>query len=302
MATDDLRRRKTVSRIGNTRVTEYSGLPSQGIAPRMELEPIKKYRMAKPEAKPPALPKPERPKVEEPTYFTRENSQLGWQERIARNRELAENYRAALSSGTQQYGTDVQAVSSASTAALRNQGDLAVRRMQERGLGSRQEAQITHEAALQSGRLAGQQAAAAGERSFLREQSEADRAFRGEQAAEDRASGLRRQREAAVPGLLAGGNIESPAQAELYTRHGPGSVYGLKPTPARGSRFEYIAPTVKTDLEGRPQIATPAGTFDPTTGITKYEAPVLDTLLEGSSPEDQDALLEELLKRKSKRE
>lgn len=298
MATEDLRRRKTVSRIGNTRVTEYSGLPSQGIAPRMELEPIREYRMAKPKAKPPALPKPERPKVEEPTYFTRENSKLGWQERIARNRELAENYRAALSSGTQQYSTDVQGVSSASTAALRNQGDLAVRRMQERGLGSRQEAQITHEAALQRGR----QAAAAGERSFLREQAEADRAFRGGQAEAERTFGLRRQREAAVPGLLAGGNIEGPAQAELYTRHGPGSVYGLKPTPDKGPRFKYIAPTVTTDLEGNPQIATPAGAFDPTIGITKYEAPVLDTLLEDSSPEDQDALLEELLKRKSKRE
>jgi len=294
MALDELKRRKTVSRIGNTQVTEYSGVPKKGIAPQMNLAPINPYKVTKAKK---STPKRVMPPVAEPEYFTKENSGgMGWQERIARNKDLASNYRTALTTQTQSNVAGTTAGSAANVAALRNTGNLAVRGLQEEGLGGRQATQQAHEASLQQQRIGAQQEAVKAGQSFQESQAGTQRDFQLGRDEANREAGLVSGRERDALGLLKSGALTDESQFSNYATFGPQGIRGLNiPSGGKQKSYKYVPPVVKTDLRGESNVVVPPGTFDPSTGTTKYDVKDLPT-------GDLDKMIQALLKRKTEKE
>jgi hypothetical protein len=288
------KRKKDEYTIGNTRVETFSG---GGQPNDMVLSPIRPNTpnvrrntfVARPEA-------PEAPKaLQEPTLLTKENSTLGWQARIAANRDLMDNYRTQLQTTTQAGIAGASDRSALERTRASNASAEQIAAGSNAAAAARQAAGATSEAALLGTKISAEEQMKEADRAFTEKQTGRREVF--DQGMEERKQQaiLDAQREVTGAELFSKGAFESPEAYQNFTRMG--SVGGMK-VPTQQRELKYIEPVFEktSDPNATPRMLVPPKVFDPAIGEVKE-------ILEDVPTADAIAMAEErLAKLKKKRE
>ena len=238
--------------------------------------------------------KVEKDTVAAPKYHTLESDpNMGWQERIARNRDLDANYRNSLGLQTDRYTAGLQSSTSTKNTRIGVQGDRDTRNLIEQGLAARQKVAGSQASALQEGRISANREENEAQREFTTRSS--DIAYSRDQADKSIASKNKersRRTEEALR-LISEGRITKDEQVKDYATKGLGGVKGLRYGSASAPKnFKRIAPTYIKRLGARGEEViekvSPEGVFDPTTGASKYDLTKL-------TPEEKEAMLKRML-------
>lgn len=293
------KRKKDEYTIGNTRVETFSGggqpndmvlSPIRPNTPNVRRTPL----VQRPDV-PVATPTEPVATPTEPTLLTRENSTLGWQARIAANRDLADNYRTQLQTATQ---AGIAGASDRSALERTQASNASAERIAAGSNAAADARQMAENDAAMSRQMA--------ENDAEEQMKEADRAFTEKQAIRrevfDQGMEERRQqaildaqREATGAELFSKGAFESPGAYQNYTRFGPSSVGGMK-VPTQQRELKYFEPVFEktSDPDTAPRMLVPPMTFDPSTGETKYD-------LEKAPDADAIAMAEKIIADAKKR-
>lgn len=227
------------------------------------------------------------PLAKKPDYYTRENSPtMGWQERIARNKMLDENYQAELASDTSRRNVDVGEAGALKRTQLSNQNALQLRDRIEGGLNTRQESEQTFEKGQQEARF-GQQSRIL-DSNQVHEQSMQTKRFdwQTERDAKIDEYNTAARREQGAQAALENNNIRDQSQAKAYQDFGPGGVQGITGSPSKPKDLKMFEP--EKDAMGN--VIRPGGYFDPGTGEKTYDN------LEDYDDAAKITILEEILK------
>lgn len=261
------KRKKDEYTIGNTRVETFSG---GGQPNDMVLSPI---RPNTPNIRrTPLVQRPDVPVATptEPTLLTKENSTLGWQARIAANRDLADNYRTQLQTATQAGIAGASDRSALERTQASNASAERIAAGSNAAAAARQAAGATSEAALLGTKISAEERMKDADRAFTEKQTIRREVF--DQGMEERKQQaiLDAQREATGAELFSKGAFESPGAYQNFTRMG--SVGGMK-VPTQQRELKYIEPVFEKNVDANrvPRMLVPPKTFDPSTGETKYD-------------------------------
>jgi hypothetical protein len=285
------KRKKDEYTIGNTRVETFSG---GGQPNDMVLSPI---RPNTPNVRRNAfVARPEAPKaLQEPTLLTKENSTLGWQARIAANRDLADNYRTRLQTTTQAGIAGASDRSALERTSASNASAEQIAARSNAAADARQVAAKDADISLQNSRISAEEQMKEADRAFTEKQNIRREVFdRGMEERRQQAI-LDAQREATGAELFSKGAFESPEAYQNFTRMG--SVGGMK-VPTQQKDYKYFDPVFEktSDPNATPRMLVPPKVFDPSIGETRYD-------LENVPTADAIAMAEErLAKLKKKRE
>ena len=291
------KRRKYDYTIGNTR---YETLSGGGRPDDTLLSPVRPNAPRAPLVQRPDVPVAAPKAIPEPTLLTKENSTMGWQARIAANRELMDNYRtqlqttaqAGITEGADRSALERTRATNASAERIATRGNTAA--------AARQAAGATSEAALLGTQIAAEERVKGADRDFAEKQTGRREVFDENMAKRNQQSLLDMQREATGAELFTRGAFESPGALQNYTRFGPSSVGGMK-VPTQQQELKYYAPVFDTNVSanGAPRVLVPPMVFNPITGETTYD-------LEDVPEEDAIAIaqkrLDQLKKRRNREE
>lgn len=269
------RRKKDEYTIENALVETFSG----GRQPdEMVLSPIRPNTPNVRRA--PLIQRPDAPGPIEPTLLTKENSTLGWQARMAANRDRAENYRTQLQTATQ---AGIAGASDRSALERTRASNTSAERIAAEGnaaAAARQAASAASEASLLGTKIGAEEQMKEADRAFTEKQTSRREVF--DQGMEERKQQAIRdaQREATGAELFSKGAFESPEAFQNYTRLG--SVGGMK-VPSQQRELKYFEPVFEKNVNANraPRMLVPPMTFDPATGETKYDlenVPTADAL------------------------
>lgn len=285
------KRKKDEYTIGNTQVETFSG---GGQPNNMVLSPL---RPTSPNIRRNTfVARPEAPKaLQEPTLLTKENSTLGWQARIAANRDLMDNYRTQLQTTTQ---TGIAGASDRSALERTRASNASAEQIaagSNAAAAARQAAGATSEAALLGTKISAEEQMKDADRAFTEKQTGRREVF--DQGMEERKQQaiLDAQREATGAELFSKGAFESPKAYQDFTRSG--SVGGMK-VPTQQKDYKYFEPVFEktSDPNATPRMLVPPKVFDPSIGETRYD-------LENVPTADAIAMAEDIIaKSKKKRE
>ena len=271
------KRKKDEYTIGNTRVETFSG---EGRPDDMVLSPI---RPNTPNVR--RAPLVQRPNVPvaaptEPTLLTKENSTLGWQARIAANRDLMDNYRTRLQTTTQAGIAGASDRSALERTKASNASAEQIAAGSNAAAAARQAAGATSEAALLGTRISADERMKEADRAFTEKQTGRREVF--DQGMEERKQQtiLDAQREATGAELFSKGAFVSPEAYQNFTRMG--SVGGMR-VPSQQKDYKYFEPVFEKnpDPSTTPRMLVPPRVFDPATGESKYDlenVPTADAL------------------------
>ena len=286
------KRKKDEYTIGNTRVETFSG---GGQPNEMVLSPIRPNTPNVRRA--PLVQRPDAPVAAptEPTLLTKENSTLGWQARIAANRDLMDNYRTRLQTTTQEGIAGASDRSALERTRASNASAEQIAAGNNAAAAARQAAGATSEAALLGTKISADEQMKEADRAFTEKQTGRREVF--DQGMEERKQQaiLDAQREATGAELFSKGAFESPEAYQNFTRMG--SIGGMK-VPTQQRELKYIEPVFEktSDPNATPRMLVPPKVFDPATGESKYD-------LENVPTADAIAMAEDIIaKSKKKRE
>lgn len=291
------KRKKDEYTIGNTRVETFSGggqpndmvlSPIQPNTPNVRRTPL----VQRPDV-PVATPTEPVATPTEPTLLTRENSTLGWQARIAANRDLADNYRTQLQTATQAGIAGASDRSALERTQASNASAERIAAGSNAAADARQAAGATSEAALLGTKISAEERMKDADRAFTEKLTSRREVF--DQGMEERKQQAIRdaQREATGAELFSKGAFASPEAYQNYTRLG--SVGGMK-VPTQQRELKYLEPVFEktSDPNATPRMLIPPRAFDPATGETKYD-------LENVPEADSIAMAEKILADAKKR-
>lgn len=262
------RRKKDEYTIGNTRVETFSG----GKQPdEILLSPIRPN--APNVRRAPLVQRPDTPVAPtEPTLLTKENSTLGWQARIAANRDLMDNYRTQLQTTTQAGIAGASDRSALERTRASNASAEQIVAANNAAAAARQDAAATSEASLLGTKISAEERMKEADRAFTEKQTNRREVF--DQGVEERRQQalLDAQREATGVELFSKGAFESPEAFQNYIRFG--SVGGMK-VPTQQKELKYFEPVFEKNSNLKageaPRMLVPPRVFDPATGETKYD-------------------------------
>lgn len=260
------RRKKDEYTIGNARVETFSG---GGQPDEMVLSPI---RPNAPNVR--RAPLVQRPDTQvaptEPTLLTKENSTLGWQARMAANRDLAENYRTQLQTTTQAGIAGASDRSALERTRASNMSAEQIAAANNAAAAARQDAAATSEASLLGTKIGADEQMKEADRAFTEKQTSRREVF--DQGMEERKQQalLDAQREATGAELFSKGAFDSPEAFQNYTRLG--SVGGMK-VPSQQKELKYLEPVFEKNVGANvvPRMLVPPKVFDPSTGESRYD-------------------------------
>lgn len=287
------KRKKDEYTIENARVETFSG---GGQPDEMVLSPI---RPNSPNIRrTPLVQRPDVPRPTEPTLLTKENSTLGWQARMAANRDRAENYRTQLQTTTQAGIAGASDRSALERTRASNMSAEQIAAANNAAAAARQAAAATSEASLLGTKIGAEEQMKEADRAFTEKQTSRREVFdRGME--EQKQQAIRdAQREAAGVELFSKGAFESPEAFQNYTRLG--SVGGMKvPTQPKG--LKYFEPVFEKNVGANkaPRMLVPPRVFDPATGETKYD---LENVPEADSIDMAEKILADAKKRRKQEE
>lgn len=285
------KKKKDEYTIGNTRVETFSG---GGQPNDMVLSPI---RPNTPNVRRNTfIARPEAPKaISEPTLLTKENSTLGWQARIAANRDLADNYRTQLQTTTQAGIAGASDRSALERTRASNASAEQIAAGNNAAAAARQTADAISEAALLDAKIGAEEQMKEADRVFTEKQTGRREAF--DQVMEERKQQalLDAQREATGAELFSKGAFESPEAFQNYARFGPSYTGGMKVPTQPGKYTNVEAVFEKNPQSGvPPRMLVPSYTFNEVTGEKIYD-------LENVPEADSIAMAEKILADAKKR-
>ena len=263
------KRKKDEYTIGNTRVETFSG---GGQPNDMVLSPIRPNTPNVRRA--PLVQRPDVPVATptEPTLLTKENSTLGWQARIAANRDLADNYRTQLQTTTQAGIAGASDRSALERTQASNASAERIAAGSNAAAAARQAADATSEAALLGTKISAEEQTKAADRAFTEKQTGRREVF--DQGMEERKQQALRdaQREATGAELFSKGAFESPEAFQNYARFGPSYTGGMKVPSQPGKYTNVEAVFEKNPQPGvPPRMLVPSYVLNEVTGEKVYD-------------------------------